>query len=38
VAQESVTGSHAIDVSGFPQRGFGRFVPNLIATPDTKPQ
>jgi hypothetical protein len=36
VAQESAAGSHAIDVSGFPERGFGRFVPNLIVTPDSQ--
>jgi len=34
LAQESPGGTKTIDVNSFPERGFGRFVPNIAAMPD----
>jgi Pectate lyase superfamily protein len=34
LAQESPAGRKTLDVNGFPERGFGRFVPSMAAAPD----
>lgn len=34
LSHESPGGTRTIDVNGFPERGFGRFVPSIAAVPD----